>query len=146
MADFDGMISSQRAMIANLENEIGQLQEKITELESLTGQFAEFQNKVSGSASSTANRIGGWGSLIRSVVKTTFFSDLLQVVRGSEYSRAISSLDSAQNKIVQKIEEFQREIQEKQASINNCYNTISTLQTQKAEYERQQAEAAKQES
>lgn len=146
MADFDGMISSQRAMIANLENEIGELQEKITELESLTGQFAEFQNKVFGSASNAANRIGRWGSLLRSTVKTTFFSDLLQAVQGSEYSRAINSLDSSQSKIAQKIEEFQREIQEKQASMNNCYNTISTLQAQKAEYERQQAEAAKQES
>lgn len=146
MADFDGMIAVQAATITNLENEVGQLQEKIAELENLTGRFAEFQSKLSGSAASTANRIGGWGYLIRSVVKNSFFSDLLQVVQGSEYSSAMESLSNSQNKIAEQIGEFQIEIQEKQAAINNCYSAISTLQMQKAAYERQLAEAAKQES
>lgn len=146
MADFDGMISNQYAMIAGLKSEIGQLQEQIAELESLKNQFAEFQNKVSESASSSVRRIGGFGSFISSVVKSVFFSDLLEAVKGSEYNNALGSLESAQNKIAQQIEECQRAIQEKQAAINNCQNTISNLQAQKAEYERVQAEAAKQES
>ena len=58
----------------------------------------------------------------------------------------MESLSNSQNKIAEQIGEFQIEIQEKQAAINNCYSAISTLQMQKAAYERQLAEAAKQES
>lgn len=141
---YDSQIAQNQNQIAVLQKEIADLENKISELKtlksklgSLTGNFCDAADQAYRKASALSHCQG----LVTAFIKSTFFGGLLDAIKGSDYSRTKSGLEDAQTITQNKINELQREIEQKQGEIRYCQSRISTLKNEKAAF--QAAEARK---
>lgn len=141
-ADYDSRIAGQRAAAAGYQQEIRNLEEQIGELEQFRTEMGSLQDTLHDAASGAERSVTGIAGLLgwgTALINQQFFSGILSVVKGSEYSAADSGLSASQDKIDAKIRELRSQISQKQAAIRTCNANVVSLETEKADYMVQKA-------
>ena len=147
VANYDRQISSNNNSISTYTNKIKSLEDDIDELKKLRIRVGDVDDAVVAAASASENKVNNLPGLIMnplSVLKTTFFSSFLDVVKGPEHTKARKGVESAFGKIDAKIKELQGNIEDLQAEIKQCNNTVKSLTNKRRKYIEEQT--AKQEA
>lgn len=136
-ADYNVQIEGNRQAIAGYEQEIQELENKINELAVFKNEVVSLQDVLHDTADSAESQIGGmtnlWGTAV-SVLNGSFFSNILNEIKGGEYRSADDGLAASYETIENKIAEMRKMIEEKQAAINSCSYAINSLQNEKSAY------------
>ena len=136
-AEYDSKIAENRQAVTGYQQEIGKLEEEIRELKTFRTELCNFQDVLHDTASRAEGQINGITGLVGmavSAVSQNFFSKILQTVRGEEYVSADSGLTASQDRIDEKITELQNKIGQKQSAISTCNASVTSLETEKAQY------------
>lgn len=149
VASYDNQVSSNHTRIAECSARIGQLEDDIAELRQLRGKVGKVDEAVETAASTTASKINKLPSVITnpfSVLKLSYFTSFLDVLKGSDRTRARNGISGAFAKIDAKVRELENEIQNLRNEIGRCNANILSLTQQKNNYisnmERKMAEEA----
>lgn len=137
-SDFDAQIAGNRQAVAGFQQEIRQLEEQISELNSLKRDVLNMQDILHDTASRVESRVSGMtllgGAVAAATLNINFFSKILGAARGQEYAAADNGLGMSQEIIQDKIDQLVNAIAEKQLAISSCNAKVSALQGEKAQY------------
>ncbi len=137
VASYDSQISSNNARIGECNARIRQLEDDIADLRHLRGRVTKVDDAVETAASNTSNKINNLPSVITnpfSFLKMNYFSSFLDVLKGSDRTKARNGISGAFSKIDAKIRELENEIQRMKDEIGRCNANISSLNQQKRNY------------
>lgn len=153
VAYYDNQISGMNQRIAECNQKIKQLEDDIEDLGRVKNKVGHVDSTMTTAVDSTSRKISNLPSLITnpfSILKINFFVGFLDVVKGSEHSRAKKGIESAIAKIANKIRDLQKEIESLRSEIGRCNSNISSFARQRSNYisakeaaEREAAVAAK---
>ncbi len=137
VAYYDNQIHTSNQRIVECNQKIKQLEDDVEDLYRVKAKVVNVDSAMTIAADGTSSKISNLPSLITnpfSVLKTTFFSGFLDVVKGSEHSKAKRGIENATTKIANKIKELQREIESLKTEIGRCNSNVSSLTRQKSNY------------
>lgn len=134
---YDSQISSKRQTIASFNSQIMALEDDIEDLRRLKIRVGDVESAVTAAAKSSSDRVGKLPELVlnpRAILRISFFSQFIYVIKGPEHTRAKNAVGSAIEKINVQIEEFQNRIDNMQDSIRECNEAISSIAKQRSNY------------
>lgn len=143
ISECDNQISGNQQTIVNCQGVIQDAQNKINELNQIKNKVINLEDTVKNTASRAYGEISGisdvWG-LVRTVINNSFFSNVLDVLKGNEYSAAIQGLEQSADRIDEEIGKLNNQIQQSRNTIDNCQNNIAQLESSKTILAQQQEE------
>ena len=133
------LIASNRQKITSIEETIEDLNAALTRVDGVTDAVISASKKYGTQFSGSIGAIG-W---VKSLAKATFFGDIYDLVTGNRYHSAVNSMDTARERINQKIRELSGQIEQLEGDIRNSYSSIERLKAEKKrDQERREQEAA----
>lgn len=142
-SDYNRQIIKNQQKITNSQQQIKKLEDDILQLKQLKNKFIILQNKIRDTANQTVGKVDSWDNLfgiLHVKLNIGFFSNLLNVIKGSEYQSAYNGLLQTQQKIQTKIDALYREIEKNQAIIKTSRVNVEKLSDAKTIYLTQKAQ------
>ena len=139
-ADYNAQIRTQEQNIGQLRSEITELEGKIEKLIAFQKEVQSMQVTLQDTVSSAVSQISGISPGVSSLVQTaimlsnTFFSEMLSVIQGEDYTKAGQDLVDADAELTRTVTILNEQIAQKGTQISNCQYQISSLQNQKQTY------------
>lgn len=137
VAYFDNQIRSNRQFIDEYNYQIKKIEDDIEDLRRIKNKVNNVDSAMTTAVDGTSSKISNLPALITnpfSFLKTNFFASFLDVLKGSEHTKAKRGIESANQKISNKIGELQREIERLRAEIGRCNSNVNFLTRQKGNY------------
>lgn len=103
-------IKNNNIQIAECRRKISELQAETEELKKVRLKYVNLLNVLVNSVSKSENKINSIIGVVFSIIKSTFFSPLMEVIKGPQLSKAKSSLEVSIQKIDGQINKSQNEI------------------------------------
>lgn len=135
--DCQRKIKNNNNRINECRKKISELQSDIEELKQLRKKYVDFQYDLDNSVSKSENQINSIvGAVFNafSVIKNTFFSPMMEVIKGPQLTRARNSLEASIQKIDDRICKNQNEIEALQKEISSLLAKNATLNAKIVEY------------
>ena len=148
-SDYNYQISQNYAAIGNYQAQIRDLEEKIEKLNKVKTSLGNVSASLSDTASRAWNRVNGMTTLsgkVTSFLNISFFSDILNAIKGTEYAQAEEGVNTSAQIVADRIGEFQEEINRLNGQIRSCNSAISGLENEKKAYLAAEAQRAAQEA
>ena len=120
-----------------MNKKIRQLEDDIYDLKYFRKRIAKIENAVEEANHRTVKKVSNFPSLVRtplSLLRVDFFSNIFDVLKGTEFLKARRGIESSYMKIDNKIREMQNEIQRLINEIGKCNSNIQALKYQKTKY------------
>lgn len=137
--DCQRKIKKNNAKIEADRQKISELNADIDDLKELRVKYVNFQNELDNSVSKSENQINnivGFVFNFFSTVKSTFFSSLINVIKGPQLTVAKNSLESSIQKIDDQIYKNQNEIDDLQKEISSLIANNLALNLKISEYKK----------
>ena len=140
-------IQANNNQINQCRAQIDQNYRDIEELNSMIIHYNELNSvlqNVAGEAFSIFQRLPEFGHTTAhpgSIINLNFFAPLFDVVKGSQYNSAKSSVENAISKLRSQINRIQEEISGLNSQISNCNSNINAMNSSKASLEQEQNSA-----
>ncbi len=134
---YDGQIHDNNQRIGECYQRIRKIEDDIEELRRIKKKVQHVDYAVVSAVDSTEKKLNGFPSLIvnpLALLKTSYFSNLFDVVKGNGHTRAKAGIESAIQKINVKIHELQGEIENLKLEIGRCNSNINNINSQKNLY------------
>lgn len=142
---YNSQIAQNQQAIAAYQREISDCENKVNELVAMKGRVASLSADLSSMADreyAKASAISTCRGIVTAFIKSSFLSNLLDAIKGSDYSAAQSGLEQSQNTIQNKINELRNKIEQNQEEIRRCYSRISSLESERAAFQAAEAKKA----
>ena len=139
VVDCQRKIRNNNSRIDECRRKITELQSDVEELKNLRLKYINLQNDLDNSVSKSENQINSIvGAVFNalSVIKSTFFSPMLEVIKGPQLTRAKNGLETSIQKIDDLIYKSQNEIETLQREISSLLAKNATLSAKIVEYRR----------
>lgn len=139
VVDCQRKIRNNNSRIDECRRKITELQSDVEELKNLRLKYINLQNDLDNSVSKSENQINSIvGAVFNalSVIKSTFFSPMLEVIKGPQLTRAKNGLETSIQKIDDQIYKSQNEIETLQREISSLLAKNATLSAKIVEYRR----------
>lgn len=146
-ADYNSKIENNNQAITGLKKEINKLEDEISALKKMKQKTGEIEDEMERVADKLYGKFNGDTTLfgsITSFLRHDVFSNILNVLKGSEYKEATDGLLEMCEKIQKRIVEVEKEIENKESSIRQLQSNNNGLLAQKKAY--LESEAAKAEA
>lgn len=130
IVDCQRKIKNNNYQINECRKKISELQSDIDELRSIRVKYVNLQNELDRAVSNSESKINGIAGFVFNafaVIKSTFFSPLMDAIKGPGKSNAKNSLDSSIQKIDNQIDKYQNEIESLRNDITSLEISNSTL-------------------
>lgn len=139
VVDCQRKIRNNNSRIDECRRKITELQSDVEELKNLRLKYINLQNDLDNSVSKSENQINSIvGAVFNalSVIKSTFFSPMMEVIKGPQLTRAKNGLETSIQKIDAQIYKSQNEIETLQREISSLLAKNATLSAKIVEYRR----------
>lgn len=139
VVDCQRKIRNNNSRIDECRRKITELQSDVEELKNLRLKYINLQNDLDNSVSKSENQINSIvGAVFNalSVIKSTFFSPMMEVIKGPQLTRAKNGLETSIQKIDDQIYKSQNEIETLQREISSLLAKNATLSAKIVEYRR----------
>lgn len=148
--NYDSRIDAQYQSIASKQQEIAELREKTEQLQQARRKVDDVNDALKRAAQQSSGRLSnpsGIFGAVKTMIRSTFFSPLMDLITGVRYRSALNTLDNIRDQIEQKIREMKNRVEQLEMEIQDCYRSIDHLKAEKAaeikrEKERHEREAA----
>lgn len=127
---YNSQISANQQAIISYQNEIGELEHKISELTAMNGRVASVQEELARMSDRECEKL----NCSLPFLNPNFWGKLLEAIKGSEYQAACDGVRISQDIIQDKIRELNQKIEQNYQEINQCRAQISSLESQKAAF------------
>lgn len=143
IARIEGNIQEQRNLINQCSMQIDQKNKDIAELTEMHKHYSELDTVLQDSSGGALSLIQGLSECVLSgmILNMTFFSSLIDAVKGDGYRTAKRSVENARGKISAQINKIQEEIVGLNAQIVSGKAAITRMNMNKAAYEQKQNES-----
>lgn len=139
VVDCQRKIRNNNSRIDECRRKITELQSDVEELKNLRLKYINLQNDLDNSVSKSENQINSIvGAVFNalSIIKSTFFSPMMEVIKGPQLTRAKNGLETSIQKIDDQIYKSQNEIETLQREISSLLAKNATLSAKIVEYRR----------
>lgn len=130
--NYDNLIYKQQNIMSSCIQKNKKLEDDIEELKIMRSKMKKLLESTESISSRTKGKIINIPDLFVHSVKLTLFSNILDAIKGSQYTSAIRSLKHGIEQIDKKIKEYNNQIELNCNTIKGCKSNISSLKTQKA--------------
>ncbi len=137
VASYNAQISNHNQTISECNVKIKKCEDDIEELRRLKAKMDGVDNAIDIAVAATSSKISNLPSLITNpfaFLKMNYFSSFLDLIKGSDHTKAKHGIGNAILKINNQIKESQNEINRLRFTITKCQVSIATLNQQKSSY------------